>query len=96
MYRASARNRVGTRPAAAQEDPQLLRHRQRTRPLLLVRVVVEPCPVVGVLLLHRDVAGAPIEPPTIDGYSQFDVMSGAELGVHAARRAALRRRIRAL
>ena len=30
------------------------------------------------------------------GYSQFDVMSGAELGVHAARQAALRRRIRAL
>src|SRR5665811_821426 len=33
---------------------------------------------------------------SVNGYSQFDVMSGAELGVHAARRAALRRRIRAL
>jgi len=33
---------------------------------------------------------------TFAGYSQFDVMSGAELGVHAARRAALRRRIRDL
>jgi len=32
----------------------------------------------------------------ISGYSQSDVMSGAELGVHAARRAALRRRIRDL
>jgi hypothetical protein len=32
----------------------------------------------------------------LSGYSQFDVMSGAELGVHAARRAALRRRIRDL
>ena len=30
------------------------------------------------------------------GYSQFDVMSGAEVGVHGARRAALRRRIRDL
>src|SRR5665811_1693549 len=30
------------------------------------------------------------------GYSQFDVMSDAELGVHAARRAAVRRRIRAV
>jgi hypothetical protein len=37
-----------------------------------------------------------LEIALFDGYSQFDVMSGAELGVHAARRAALRRRIRDL
>jgi LacI family repressor for deo operon, udp, cdd, tsx, nupC, and nupG len=37
-----------------------------------------------------------IDDHEFSGYSQFDVMSGAELGVHAARRAALRRRIRDL
>jgi len=78
----------------------IVRHRLR---IGLFTVVDSTGTTEGLLGRLADLAEATSSPihyihveAPVNGYSQFDVMSGAELGVHAARRAALRRRIRAL
>ena len=75
--------------------------------LSLLRLLIAPQSLDGVIVFLNPAAAARTNSHltgllqtqtgrTFVGYSQFDVMSGAELGVHAARRAALRRRIRDL